>query len=432
MALADALVACVGVGRAVVFTVDHNLHARSTEVAEGVVGYWRGRGVEAVHLRADPALIARGEGVEDGARLARYAALEGAAARYGCALVLLAHHANDQAETLLMRLQGPSGPGGLGGIPERRGLFTRPWLSQRGAALKEYARSARLPLFEDPTNADARFLRNRVRLEVSPALEGCFGEGWELRAAQTARETRGLWEGARWFLAEALEGRVWADPWSVHLRWPEGLSAPEAAQRAALYEVWRAARSRLAPDGSDPRRLREHAEALWALWSGEGGRLLQLPLGLWAWGGGGACLIYSIARAPAAPRAPLEVEGVGRYVWGPWAVMIAQVGEGERDAASVPLSRAPLPWSLRAPAEGERFHPLGASGSKTIRRLWSDLKRPPIERDTLPLLVDGEGAQVWLPFSRPAERLRGGAGARWALTLERRDPLAPLSLLSTP
>lgn len=430
MALADALVGCVGPARALVLTVDHQLHARSTEVAEGVVGYWRGRGVEATHLRADPELIARGAGVEDGARLARYAALEGAALAAGCSLVLLAHHASDQAETLLMRLQGPSGPGGLGGIPERRGRFARPWLSRLGDEVRAYARAAGLPVFEDPTNADARFLRNRVRLEVSPALTRCFGEGWQARAAQTARETRGLWEGALWFLGESLRGRVWADRWSVHLAWPEGLRAPEAAQRAALYEVWRAALARLAPAGSDQRRLREHAEVLWGLWAGEGARLSQLPLGLWAWGGAGASLIYSPARAPEAPRGAVLIEGVGRYLWGPWAVVVAQAVEGERDASSIPLARAPLPWSLRAPAEGERFHPLGASGSKTARRLWSDLKRPPVERDTLPVLVDGAGEAVWLPFSRPAERLRGGAGARWVVTLERLEPLEPLELLS--
>jgi len=432
MALADALVETAGAARAVVLTVDHGLHPRSAQVAAAVVGYWRARGARAELLRADPALVAGGAGLEDGARRARYAALDEAARLLGCPLVLLAHHADDQAETLLMRLQGPSGPGGLGGIPARRGRFARPWLSRPGAELKEYARAAALPVLEDPTNADPRFLRNRVRLEATPALARCFGEGWQARAAETARDTRALWEGAGWFVAEALRGRLLACPWAARLDWPEGLGAPPQAQRAALYAVARAALALLAPAGRDARRLGESAEALWALWAGEGGgggaRSVQLPLGLRAWGGGGRCVVYSPARAPAAPAAPLAVEGPGRYLWGPWAVTISPAAAGAGAAEALPLSRAPLPWALRAPREGERFHPAGAGGSKTARRLWADLKRPPLERDTLPALVDARDEPLWLPFSRAAERLRGGEGPRWAARVEPREPLTPLPL----
>jgi tRNA(Ile)-lysidine synthase len=289
MALTDALARlapALGV-EAVVLTVEHGLHERAREAAEGVCAYWRSRGVEAHLLRASAELIEQGRGVEEGARRARYSALEEARRSLKLSLILLAHHADDQAETLLMRLQGPTGARGLAGIPTQRGHLLRPWLSVEGRHLKAFASAQGLPLFEDPTNQDERFLRNRLRAHASPALERAFGEGWASRAHQSAAHLREHIEGAQWLIAEQLRGRVLVNHHRVELSWAEGLEAPTYTQRLVLHELWRRVLPRLAPE-LDPRRVQEHLTPLWEAWGGLSSRSVSSLMGCGRGGEGGA------------------------------------------------------------------------------------------------------------------------------------------------
>jgi tRNA(Ile)-lysidine synthase len=117
---------------------------------------------------------ARGDSVEAWARRGRYTALADAAREAGASLVLLAHHADDQAETVLLQALRGAGPAGLAAMPERwvsEGLtWQRPWLHHRRAALHAVAQASGLPWVQDPSNADPRFMRNRLRQQVMPAL----------------------------------------------------------------------------------------------------------------------------------------------------------------------------------------------------------------------------------------------------------------------
>lgn len=413
----------------VIFTVDHRLHERSQEWAERVTAHWRGEGVEAHHLYADQALIKEGQGLEDGARRARYAALSEAAQAQRCTLVLLAHHAQDQAETLLMRLQGPTGVRGLAGIPALRGHFARPWLTEERELIVRYADERGLPVFEDPSNADPRWLRNRVR-QALPELARCFEPQWTLRVAQSALQAREYIEGARWFIARSLEGKVYASSHRVTLTWPEGLEMPEVAQRAALLMVWEAAWRRFRDERLDARRLHDHLTPLQALWRGARLAQRQLPQGLWAWGKGGTLTIDS--RLEMSDQQRLEghdlflTQAPSDVLWGGWRLTVSLAREGTRDPHSIPLCRAPLPWRLRAPRQGERLHLLGAPGSKPLGQLWAREGVPPIERSRLPVLVDADEVIIWAPHLRPADHLRGGAGGRW---VPRWTPVAPLTSL---
>jgi tRNA(Ile)-lysidine synthase len=120
-----------------------------------------------------------GESVEAWARRGRYAALAEAAREVRASLVLLAHHADDQAETVLLQALRGAGPAGLAAMPERwvsaDGIaWQRPWLHHRRATLLAVAEASGLPWVQDPSNADPRFARNRLRRAVMPALEGAF------------------------------------------------------------------------------------------------------------------------------------------------------------------------------------------------------------------------------------------------------------------
>lgn len=121
-----------------------------------------------------------GESVEAWARRERYAALARMAKAHGVRHVLLAHHRGDQAETVLLQALRGAGPAGLAAMPkaaERAGVvWLRPWLSQPRAAIEAYVKRWRLSHIEDDSNQDPRFDRNRLRLEVLPALTRHFAQ----------------------------------------------------------------------------------------------------------------------------------------------------------------------------------------------------------------------------------------------------------------
>jgi tRNA(Ile)-lysidine synthase len=145
---------------------DHRMRPGSEGDAAWVRGLCHAWGVPCIIGAARHALRS-----EAHARDARYAFLDDAARSAGADLILTAHHANDQAETVLFRLARGTGLAGLAGIPVRRGRILRPLLPFTRAELEEYARAARLGWREDPTNADVGFARNRIRHRVLPGLE---------------------------------------------------------------------------------------------------------------------------------------------------------------------------------------------------------------------------------------------------------------------
>ncbi len=125
---------------------------------------------------------APGQSPEDAARRARYSALTSAVhqdlALRGVRSVVLAQHADDQVETLLLALSRGAGLPGLASMPaqwERDGLkWYRPWLDVPGAVLRDYLNSEKISWVEDPTNQDQQLTRNRIRAQLLPALERSF------------------------------------------------------------------------------------------------------------------------------------------------------------------------------------------------------------------------------------------------------------------
>ena len=134
---------------------------------------------------------ARGQSVEAWARIERYRALAEMAAEAQCNLVLLAHHRRDQAETWLLQALRGAGSAGLSAMPavaQRQGItWARPWLDQPVQAIEAYVRRHRLQHVEDPSNADPRFARSRLRQAVWPALRAAFNDVDTTLAAAAAR-----------------------------------------------------------------------------------------------------------------------------------------------------------------------------------------------------------------------------------------------------
>ena len=125
---------------------------------------------------------APGESPEDAARKARYSALAAVACNGWAPLVLnniaIAQHADDQVETILLALSRGAGLPGLSAMPacwHRDGVtFHRPLLSVPGAHIRRWLVGRSVAWVEDPTNADERFTRNRIRARLLPPLEAAF------------------------------------------------------------------------------------------------------------------------------------------------------------------------------------------------------------------------------------------------------------------
>jgi tRNA(Ile)-lysidine synthase len=105
------------------------------------------------------------------ARTARFAALRQAAQAGGAAVIATGHHADDRAETVLIRLLQGAGPRGLAVLPLRAGDLVRPLLHARRADIQAHLARHDVPFATDPSNSNPRFLRPRVRHEVLPVLQ---------------------------------------------------------------------------------------------------------------------------------------------------------------------------------------------------------------------------------------------------------------------
>lgn len=178
-------------------TVDHGLRSGSDAEAEQVAQWMQARGM--AHRILRPAPLVHIPNIQTRAREMRYAALTGWCRTHGCDTLLLAHHADDQAETLALqqhRGESPPSRSGMALVRMRGGVrLVRPLLGVRKAQLVAYLHSQGQAWVEDPSNRSDAYARNRVRRELSDADILCLWH--EARAQGAARhaadEARRYW-----------------------------------------------------------------------------------------------------------------------------------------------------------------------------------------------------------------------------------------------
>jgi len=172
--------------------IDHQMQFGSDDAATEAAAQCRTIGL-------DPVLVLKVEvgyqgGREAAARAARYAALEQAAADLGAKAVLLGHTLDDQAEQVLLGLARGSGARSLGGMPQQRtmsqhqGVFARPFLNVPRSTTEFLCEWHRLTPWQDPTNQQPIYLRNRIRNQVMPELKAAIGPGVPEALARTAEQ----------------------------------------------------------------------------------------------------------------------------------------------------------------------------------------------------------------------------------------------------
>ncbi|MBT5157275.1 MAG: tRNA lysidine(34) synthetase TilS [Rhodobiaceae bacterium] len=179
-----------------VLTVDHGLRPEARAEAKRVAAACKKLGLKQVTLRAKEKLSA--SDVQQQARLLRYRLMAQWCARHKAEALVLAHHQDDQAETVLMRLARGSGVNGLSGMAEKQILSTpagdlvllRPFLTWRGSDLKRLAEKSGLLAEQDPSNHDRQFERVRWRQALPKLAEAGLSVEALSALAETMREVR--------------------------------------------------------------------------------------------------------------------------------------------------------------------------------------------------------------------------------------------------
>jgi tRNA(Ile)-lysidine synthase len=350
-----------------------------------------------VPLHVERLRLPEGGNLQVRAREARYALAESLADGDYAA----AHTASDQAETVLYRLAVSPGSRALLGMAPRRGRLVRPLLAATRSEARDYLRARGLDWREDPSNADRRFARARVRHDLLEALR-TVGPAAERTIAETAHQLREESEVLDAAVSDALEE----------------LGGGPAVSLAALREkppalsrlVLRRLAEQAASEPLTPRALsRREADEVLAL-DERGSKTLDLGGGLRAVAEYGT-LRFTRAREETVPD-PAELTVPGRVRFGDWEVEAMLGGGGDVTVAGLSST-----VTVRAWREGDRMRPAGLGGTKTLQDLFTDRKVPRALRRTLPV-VESKGEIVWVAGVAVDERFAAqeGSGGEVALS----------------
>lgn len=355
--------------------VHHGLSANADAWARHCRRLCRGLGVP-LSVRRVQIASRQGRGIEAAAREAR----QGIFTRVHADVIVLAHHLDDQAETVLLQLLRGAGPRGASAMPAVGQLGTkrllRPLLEVPREAIARTARAQGLEWVDDESNAEDVITRNYLRHRVAPLL-----------AARFPRWRESLARAARHFAAAQADERALLRAFLAH----QGLRAPSEARLVEMLKQLAAggARTEILHDGA---RLRLYR---------------------------GRVFVESVAgrtvRAEHAERSTTEA-GFAPVAWrGERRLHIPALGEGElrfRRVRGVGIDAARLAaegLSVRRRRGGERLQPDPGRPRRTLKNLFQEAGIPPWRRDELPLVYCGEDL-VWVPGLGIDCRYRAGAG----------------------
>ena len=334
---------------------------------------------------------ATGESVEQAARRLRLRAFRECLERTGGDAVAVAHHLDDQAETLWMKVLQGVAPAGLGGMRPMAAVegvpLVRPLLGARSAELRAFLSAHRLEWREDRMNADPAHLRSHVRQALMPlltrmnpraakhaaalAVAAAREEEWLRDLVSAAREdasgVRGLRLATLWKMPPALLRRVlrdWCEAVGVSLR----LIGAAGLERLAG----------LVATGAGSYRA--------------GGVLLRIESG-------------ELCRARKAPgfdimlQPPDQVQAGGKVLRAEPSTGWGASGPGQAWVSATRL--ATRPFRVRAWTPGDAYRPHGAPGRRKLQDLFSDARLPRSGRSAVPVVECG-GEIVWVPGFRVA------------------------------
>ena len=346
-------------------------------------------------------------GIETAARKARYQFLTDVAQTVGSTQIAVAHHLNDQAETVLMHLFRGSGLAGLRGmlpvtLIQDRFRLLRPLLDSSRTKIDAYLLANGLTPRVDITNTDPNFARNRIRLEILPVLR-TLNPALDTALSHTAEIARADYEALQWTLRAQLPDWPASATRAVFQKLPRGL------QRLAVHQLvleWRFEQVEALIDmllmatAGDSITLPAGAVLLVTfdkfVYSTTPDQSLLAP-------GAGVPLLKRLSRRDILLPGSIDLPNGWQLVASHWPMT---------DDRSVPDWSDPLITTLSLPPDaaiilrtrqaGDRFTPQGLAGhQQKLSDTFVDLKVPVAWRDQLPLLtVNGQIAWIVAPTAK--------------------------------
>jgi len=360
--------------------------------------------VEAV----DVAALAESEkmGIEEAARTARYDYFERAANKIGAAKIAVGHTADDNIETFLMRLLRGSGLKGLCGIPPKRGIIVRPLIKVWRREIEDYVGALKLVPRRDHTNYESKYMRNSVRLKLIPQLKI-----YNLNIKEIILQTILLLTEDSLFLerlsAETLNGVIISQ---VKRGIRIDISKLMSLQLPIQGHLLRIAIEKVKGDLTQLSFTHVH-DILGKLGSTEKWEL-HLPAGIFIMGNRGELLICK-----EKPKIR-EVKPFKYLLPIPGEVEIAEAncvlrgdfvdeiepGNNPRKAF-IDYGVLGKDTIVRNKLPGDRFSPLGISGTKKLQDFFVDEKIPAEDRDSIPVVESG-GKIIWIAGCRLDDRAK--------------------------
>lgn len=351
--------------------IDHGLHPDSARWVGHCARFCAALKVPLTVLRVEVDTT-RGQGLEAAARRARYAAF--AQSLDQGEWLALAHHRDDQIETVLLKLLRGAGPQGLGGMrarrPLTRGWLWRPLLEVPRAALHDYVAEQDLPFIEDPSNAQLQHSRNFLRAQILPLLLA----HWPQAATSVAHSAALCRSTAE--LIDSMIDDVLTKLRGDHLTLDaSGWSALPDALRAGVLERWLLQLNLSAPTQAQAAELKRQIN------QAQADRVPRV-----AWPGAEVRLWRGVLHA-MPPLPPLPENWESAWDGAPLAL---PPGCGRLLVRSLHADRAPLqfdpPLLVRFRRGGERIKPAGDAHTRQLRDLFQRAAVPPWRRERMPLI----------------------------------------------
>jgi tRNA(Ile)-lysidine synthase len=384
----------------------------------------------------------RGLSGQAGLRTLRREFLGVVAGRVGAAAIATAHTADDQLETVLLRLVRGSGLAGLGGMSPRRGGWIKPLLDTPRADIEADLRAIGQPWREDRTNRDPRYARSRVRHDVIPALLRALDPasgtnagpdagteraararaGLARRAAAATRELRGARRLVARQSARILARVARLDDGEIALDSRRLASYPFLIQRTVLRLLWQR------PGHAGHHLTERHLNALLSLIATpRGGSRVDLPHGGWAERDRGIIVIRRTpganpaADAQSVPSRGRWVRGAVRGGWVSGVVARDRLRSGAKGDEFFAADQVVGGLHLRPARADEWFTPFGGRRPGRLREFLSKQPVPRALRAHPIVLADARGI-LWVVGVRRAARAAVTDATRRALWVHTETP----------
>lgn len=399
---------------------DHGLRVESADESELVRRHAKAWGVPFHSVRFDPAELKQpGDSLQARARAARYAFFEALLATGDYDLCATAHHADDQAETVLLQLLRGNDPRPLMPIPAQRGRFVRPLLDFAKAELLAFCESEGLAFAKDASNADQHYLRNQLRHTTLPTLAALNPSiGDRLRTLGSDAALSAAWEERWWPL---LAAQVLQDlPDGVRLDMGALADIPWAPPLELALVAWL---RRLGWHGNALRQAMQLTHAhVGAQVRAEGGLLTRTHTGFeWTLAGDGGTFPELIVE-----EMPQQVRV------GDWAVTVSrhttwqfpQPKEEQGRVFYMDARAVVFPLTLRQWRLGDKMRPFGMRGFKKLSDIFIDAHYSLSEKLRALVIADADGQIVALSGFRISDQVRihPDTSAVWCIRLQDLGP----------